>query len=129
MDYRFSPSGLTRLRGPFVTLFTSLLLLRVLQALGSRPKTRRLHTCGADNYGDIVAELNLPQSQYDSLLSILEDLEDLRLCIYYKDPILFHRKPWKPTKRICIELLEPDETSAVPTWFDLIIKVAPVSKY
>lgn len=122
IDFRFSPQGLARLRGPWRTKFSSLALLRLFQALGSQ-KIRKLHTCGADNYGDVLSEINLPQSQYDSLLSTLEHLEDLRICTYFEKPIasdVVFRRPVGFD-----DILKPHDATTVLTWFDLIIKVAP----
>ena len=122
MDFRFSPQGLARLRGPWMTKLVSLALLRLFQALGSQ-KIRKLHTCGADNYGDVLSEINLPQSQYDSLLSALGHLEDLRICTYFEKPIASDVVFGKPVGADVI--LKPHDATMVLTWFDLIIKVAP----
>lgn len=125
IDFRFSPQGLARLRGPWRTKFSSLALLRLFQALGSH-KIRKLHTCGADNYGDVLSEINLPQSQYDSLLSALEHLEDLRICTYFEKPIASDVVVRRPVG--FDDILKPHDATTVLTWFDLIIKVAPLLK-
>ncbi|KAJ5521349.1 hypothetical protein N7527_005464 [Penicillium freii] len=106
----------------FRTKFRSLALLRLCQALRPR-KIRKPHIYGADNYGDVLSEINLPQSQYDSLLSALEHLEDLRICTYFQKPIACDVVFGRPVGFDAI--LKPHDASTVFTWFDLIIKVPP----
>ncbi|KAJ5173893.1 uncharacterized protein N7500_001824 [Penicillium coprophilum] len=54
-------------------------------------------------------------------------LEDLRICIYYQSPMLAEKGVWdkEAWDRVGFGMLRPDDLSAVPTWFDVIIEVAP----
>jgi hypothetical protein len=79
----------------------------LLQALnGSSRKVRKLHTCCPDECGAVSSNLMLTKAQYNSFLVILEELEDLHLCI------------WS-------EGLKRSYNSASQTWIGLMIKFAP----
>ncbi|CAG8179286.1 unnamed protein product [Penicillium salamii] len=60
----------------------SLALSKLFLALcGSSCRPRKLHTCDSNFCGDIGPRIALSEEQFDSLLSTLEGLEDLHLCI------------------------------------------------
>ncbi|KAJ5956132.1 hypothetical protein N7501_010411 [Penicillium viridicatum] len=84
IDFRFTQRSLSWLRGTAsqVSKLNSLALSRLLQALsGSGRKIKTLHTCNADYCADIAPEIALNGVQYNSLLPLLDRLEDLHLCI------------------------------------------------
>ncbi|CAG7946759.1 unnamed protein product [Penicillium nalgiovense] len=60
----------------------SLALSKLFLALcSSSCRPRKLHTCDSNFCGDIGPRIALSEEQFDSLLSTLEGLEDLHLCI------------------------------------------------
>ncbi|KAJ5515745.1 hypothetical protein N7527_007305 [Penicillium freii] len=84
IDFRFTQRSLTWLRGTAsqVRKVNSSALSRLLQALsGSGRKIKTLHTCNADYCADIAPDIELNGVQYNSLIPLLDRLEDLHLCI------------------------------------------------
>ncbi|CAG8116733.1 unnamed protein product [Penicillium olsonii] len=60
----------------------SLALSKLFLALrGSSCRPRKLSTCNSQSCCDVGPRIALSEEQFDSLLSTLEDLEDLHLCI------------------------------------------------
>ncbi|OQE05033.1 hypothetical protein PENVUL_c027G09919 [Penicillium vulpinum] len=120
IDYRFSPRGLDGLTSVGMAHFNSMALLRILQAIRPHQQIRKLHAC---NYGAIISDFNVPQSQYYSILSILEDLEALHLSISpFGRPLSSDMVYWKHLGR---GEPEPGKKSAILNWFNVIINVAP----
>ncbi|KAJ5261227.1 hypothetical protein N7478_011822 [Penicillium angulare] len=67
----------------------SLAVSKLLLALcGSRCRPRKLYTCDSHFCGDIGPKLALSEEHFESLLSALNGLEDLHLCIDLNQP------PW-----------------------------------
>lgn len=84
IDFHFTHGSLSWLRGTAsrVSKVNSLALSRILQALSeSGRQIKKLHTCNADYCADIGPGIALTGAQYNSLLPVLDSLEDLHLCI------------------------------------------------
>lgn len=89
---------------------------RVFQALdGCNLKVRKLYACNADPWGNLAPEFDLAQEQYDSVLPVLDELEDVHVCIKFKKSSDF-RYP------------HPNTVLLSQTWLNLIIEVAPSLK-
>lgn len=113
IECRFDPVTLMYLHGLHMGRVNSLALSRLLQALnGCNLKIRKLHTCNADYCGEIGREIHLAQGQYGSLLSDLDELEDLHVCINLQQ----NRRSRFPESHMVL---------SSQTWLNLIIKVAP----
>lgn len=68
--------------GPGVPNIRALTFSALLKAIGSSGRViERLDTCGGCCSGLILADFKLTQAQCDSVLSILQELKDLHLCI------------------------------------------------
>ncbi|CAI7639624.1 unnamed protein product [Penicillium bialowiezense] len=86
IDFRFDVYSLQEStctnKGSQLRELNSLALSTLFLALcGSSCRPRTLHTCDSKFCGDIGPRIALSEDQFDSLLSTLEDLEDLHLCI------------------------------------------------
>ena len=109
IGFRFGSKNLPALRGSGspTDRVNSLAASRLLQALSeTNRKIRKLSTCNADYCGDISPEISITQPQYSSLLSVLNELEDLHVCTAFLEP-------------------NPAGILAARTWVNLLIKVAP----
>jgi hypothetical protein len=90
IDFRFG-SNLMALRGSGSPMdrVNSLAASRLLQALSeTNREIRKLSTCNADYCGDISPEISITQPQNSSLLSVLNELEDLHVCTAFLEPNL-----------------------------------------
>jgi hypothetical protein len=86
IDFRFDVYSLgesTRTnKASQIRKLNSLALSKLFLALSSSScRPRKLHTCDSNFCGDIGPRIALSEEQFDSLLSNLEGLEDLHLCI------------------------------------------------
>lgn len=116
IDFRFNPRGLWYLRDYRIAEVNSLAMSSLFQALdGCKLKIRKLYACNADSWGNISPEIDLAQEQYDYLLSVLDELEDLHVCISFK-------------KSSDFQYPHPNMVLISRTWVNLIIEVAPYLK-
>lgn len=86
LDFRFDVYSLQSLthtnKNSQIRKLNSLALSKLFLALcGSSCKPRKLYTCDSNFCGDIGPKIALSEEQFDSLLSALNSLEDLHLCI------------------------------------------------
>lgn len=86
LDFRFDVYSLQSLthtnKNSQIRKLNSLALSKLFLALcGSSCKPRKLYTCDSNFCGDIGPKIALPEEQFDTLLSALNSLEDLHLCI------------------------------------------------
>ncbi|KAJ6127885.1 hypothetical protein N7471_009102 [Penicillium samsonianum] len=86
LDFRFDVYSLQSLthtnKNSQIRKLNSLALSKLFLALcGSSCKPRKLYTCDSNFCGDIDPKIVLSEEQFDSLLSALNSLENLHLCI------------------------------------------------
>ncbi|KAJ5915394.1 hypothetical protein N7466_011327 [Penicillium verhagenii] len=109
IDFRFESKDLQPLHGSgsVIGKVNSLGASRLLQALSkTNRKIIRLQTCNPDYCGNIGPEILLTEEQYSSVLSNLDELEDLHICTAFRTT-------------------KPAYTMDIPTWVTLLIHVAP----
>ncbi|KAJ5792461.1 uncharacterized protein N7503_008439 [Penicillium pulvis] len=110
IDFRFGSKNLQPLHGSGSVMgkVNSLAASRLLQALnGSNCRIRKLQTCNPDYCGNIGPEILLAEEQYSSVLSALDDLEDLHVCTAFRTT--------KP-----VHIMDTN----TPTWVTMLIHVA-----
>jgi hypothetical protein len=93
----------------------SLALSKLFLALySSTCRPRKLHTCDSNFCGDIGPRIAFSEEQFDSLLSTLEGLEDLHLCIDLNEAawLKFFRKL---APQLEVLILSQDHMPAYPT--------------